>query len=84
MGDNRKIRDPQDRKRIKLDQPSNVACWCEKFECTVDELKAAVEAAGTTFADEVEVEIQRIKARRLRPPGQAASRSRSSDSGWSR
>lgn len=79
MGDDLKIRDPEDRKWIKLNKPCAVAYWCQRFDCTVDQLEAAVKAAGTNFADDVEVEIRRIKAQQLRPP-----RPRRIDSGRSR
>ena len=53
MADNPNIRQPQDRRRINVNQEHELRHWSEKFGVTPDQLRDAVEAAGP-MADDVE------------------------------
>jgi len=53
MSDNLQDRGGQDRNRIDVSQDWELRYWSEKFGCSHDELKAAVQAAGT-YAEDVE------------------------------
>ncbi len=53
MPDNKNIIAPDDKRRIDINDPSEVSNWCRSFNCTAEELKAAVKAAGSTYANEV-------------------------------
>ena len=48
MPDDKGIRHPHDRKRIDINDPSEVKNWCRDLGCTKSELKAAVKAVGTS------------------------------------
>ena len=48
MPDDKRIRQPHDRKRIDINDPSEVRNWCRALQCTKSELKAAVKAVGTS------------------------------------
>jgi hypothetical protein len=50
MADNPNIRGQQDRSRINLSQEHEVRYWSQKFGCTEDELRKAVEAVGPNAA----------------------------------
>lgn len=50
MPDDKTITAPADRKRIDVNDTSEVNNWCESFGCTEAELKAAVAAVGTSAA----------------------------------
>ncbi len=51
MADNLKERGPQDRSRIDVNEEWEVRYWCEKFGCTPDELRVAVDAVGVSVDD---------------------------------
>lgn len=46
MPDNLNIRQPEDAKKINLNQPYEVSYWCNQFECTEKELRDAVYIVG--------------------------------------
>src|SRR5262245_53990664 len=48
MTDNLKDRGPQDRSRISLEQEHEVRYWSKKFQCTEEELRAAVGRVGAS------------------------------------
>lgn len=48
MPDNKKITHPLDAKRIDINDPAEVSNWCKSFDCTEQQLKAAVKAVGTS------------------------------------
>lgn len=48
MPDNLRKRAPEDQTRINVNQPHEVAYWCEKFKCTEEELREAVDAVGVS------------------------------------
>jgi hypothetical protein len=50
MADNPNIRGQQDRSRINMSQEHEVRYWSQKFGCTEEELRHAVEAVGPTVA----------------------------------
>ena len=54
MPDNKNIIAPDDKRRIDVNDPAEVRNWCKAFKCTEAELKAAVKAAGTTYAKDVQ------------------------------
>jgi hypothetical protein len=37
---------PADAKRVNVNEPHEVRYWCEKFNCTEEELRNAVRRAG--------------------------------------
>lgn len=47
MPDNLDIKGPQDPKTVNIHQAHEVRDWCDKWDVTEDELKAAVTAVGT-------------------------------------
>ena len=51
MTDNLEEREPQDRSRIDVNEEWEVRYWCEKFNCTLDELRDAVDAVGVSVDD---------------------------------
>jgi hypothetical protein len=53
MSDDLKDRGPRDRARISLDEDWEVRYWSNQFGCTPDELRKAVQQAGTNLADKV-------------------------------
>ena len=50
MPDDKRIRNPLDKQRIDIDDPAEVANWCETLRCTEAQLRAAVQAVGTSAA----------------------------------
>ena len=48
MPDNKDIRAPHDKKRIDIDDPSEVANWCKSPQCSEWLLRLAVETNGTS------------------------------------
>lgn len=48
MSDNKNITHPLDAKRIDIKDAAEVRNWCKSFGCTESQLKAAVEAVGTS------------------------------------
>ena len=46
MPDDLRIRGPEDATRINVNQPYEVAYWCNKFKCTEEQLRQAVGAVG--------------------------------------
>ncbi len=48
MPDDKTIRQPQDGKRIDINDPKEVRNWCSIFGVSEDKLKAAVKAVGTS------------------------------------
>lgn len=51
MPDNTKIRQPQDPKKINVNQAWEVEYWCDVLGCTESELKAAVKKVGPMVVD---------------------------------
>ena len=41
-------RGTMDRKNINVDKPSDVDWWCQKLRCTEEELRNAIQTAGTS------------------------------------
>jgi hypothetical protein len=60
MADDLKNRGPQDRARINVNEEHEVRYWTEKFGCTPEQLRAAVNVAGV-MADSVENYLKRKK-----------------------
>ena len=60
MPDNKRIRQPHDRKRIDINDPSEVRNWCRRLQCTKGELEGAVKAVGTS-ASEVQKWLKDLK-----------------------
>ena len=54
MPDNKSIIAPDDKRRIDINDPSEVKNWCKSFGCTEAELKAAIIASGSTYANKVQ------------------------------
>lgn len=50
MSDNLQKTRPQDASRINIHEAWEVRWWCSEFGCTAEELKQAVEQAGTSAA----------------------------------
>lgn len=48
MPDNKKIRQPEDNKRIDIHDPEEVRNWCKALGCEKDDLLKAVDAVGTS------------------------------------
>ncbi|ARP87178.1 DUF3606 domain-containing protein [Bordetella genomosp. 9] len=53
MADDLKDRGPRDRSRINLEEDWEVRYWSETLGCTRDELRKAVQDAGTNSVDKV-------------------------------
>lgn len=51
MPDNLNITAPKDRKHVNPSQPWEITYWCDKFDCTKDELKTAVAKVGNQTKD---------------------------------
>ena len=60
MTDNKTKKKPQDANRVSITDPNEVRYWCDKFDCTKEQLEEAVCRVGDS-ADAVEDEIRRIK-----------------------
>lgn len=54
MPDHKDIIAPGDKRRIDVNDPAEVRNWSKSFGCTEAELKAAVNAAGSTYAKDVQ------------------------------
>jgi hypothetical protein len=52
MSDSTQDRGPQDRSRVNVNQPHEVRYWTQEFNCTEQQLRAAVERVGV-MADDV-------------------------------
>ncbi|APQ10988.1 hypothetical protein BJP27_05545 [Pseudomonas oryzihabitans] len=61
MTDNIGIRGPQDPKTVNLHQEWEVRHWCKEFACTEDELREAVELAGSNALEAVRVAVGAVK-----------------------
>lgn len=46
MSDDKTKKKPQDASKISLEEPYEVNWWCGKFNCTKEQLTAAVKAVG--------------------------------------
>lgn len=62
MSDNRNLRGPDDAKRINIHEDYEVRYWCNKFGCTPEELRRAVNTVGV-MADAVERHLRSTKRR---------------------
>lgn len=51
MSDDKTRRGPADSSRINIHEDYEVRYWTEKFNCSAQELKAAVAAAGPSVAE---------------------------------
>ena len=58
MADDKAKTQPQDANRINVHEDYELRYWSKKFECTPDQLRAAVAKVGTS-ASAVEQELQR-------------------------
>ena len=47
MADDKTLRGPADRTRINVNEDYELRYWSEKFGCSPEQLKEAVQAAGT-------------------------------------
>ena len=57
MSDNLQDRGPADRARVNVNETHEVRYWTQKFNCTPEQLRAAVAKAGV-MADDVERELR--------------------------
>ena len=48
MADDKNLRGPADRARINVNEDYELRYWSEKFGCSPEQLRAAVQAAGTS------------------------------------
>lgn len=48
--DDKKQTSPQDAARVNVHEDYEVRYWCEKFGCSAEELKAAVQRVGVSAA----------------------------------
>jgi hypothetical protein len=51
ISDNLKDRRPQDRSLVNTSESWEIQYWSEKFNCTVEQLKEALEAIGNSATD---------------------------------
>jgi len=58
MSDDLTKKAPQDASKVNVNEPYEVNYWCDKFDCTKAELKAAVKAVGID-ADAVEKQLKK-------------------------
>jgi hypothetical protein len=58
MSDNKELRGPQDARLISLSEDYEVRYWTNKFNCSKEELRKAVERVGNS-AEKVEAELSR-------------------------
>ena len=58
MSDDKTKRGPQDASRINVHEDYELAYWTKKFGVTADELRAAVQSAGTSAKD-VEAQLKK-------------------------
>jgi hypothetical protein len=56
MADNLDNRGPADRSRVNVNETWEVRYWCKEFDCTENQLRAAVEEVGVS-ADAVRKKI---------------------------
>ena len=61
MADNKQKLGEPDRSRININEPYELTDWSKKFGVSTNELRKAVEAAGT-YAEAVELYLQKNKA----------------------
>ena len=61
MPDDKTKKIPQDADRVDSNDPNEIAYWCNKINCTLEQLKQAVKNVGV-MADDVEREIKRLKS----------------------
>jgi len=50
MADNKTIRRQHNATRVNVHELYEIDYWCEKWDCSVQQLKAAVAAVGTSAA----------------------------------
>jgi Protein of unknown function (DUF3606) len=50
MADDKSIKSPTDPHRVNLDKDDDVQYWTSKFDCSAEQLKAAVRLAGPRVA----------------------------------
>ena len=62
MADNKEKTDNRDRSQINVNEPYELQYWSEKFNVTPDELRNAVERAGTQNADQIEQALNSRKS----------------------
>ena len=62
MADNKEKTDNRDRSKINVNEPYELQYWSEKFNVTPDELRNAVERAGTQNADQIEQALNSRKS----------------------
>jgi hypothetical protein len=68
MSDNLEDRGPQDRSRINVNEEWEVRYWLKELGVTEDELRQAVQKAGTTVgAVQQELNVGRTKRETSRP-----------------
>ena len=58
MSDDRSQRGPQDRSRINLSEDYEVRYWTKELGCTVDQLRKAVQEAGSSSVSAVRAKLQ--------------------------
>jgi hypothetical protein len=51
MSDDKSKTRPQDAQRVNVNEDYEVRYWCEKFGCSPEQLRKAVEEAGVMVAD---------------------------------
>lgn len=51
MADDLRKRGPEDRIRVNVNEDHEVRYWCDKFACTEQDLRAAVEEVGVMATD---------------------------------
>jgi len=63
MSDNKDKTDNRDRTQINVNEPYELQYWSEKFNITPDELRSAVERAGSEEVKEIERTLNQTNAR---------------------
>lgn len=58
MSDDRSQRGPQDRSRINLSEDYEVRYWTKELGCTADQLRKAVQEAGSSSVNAVRAKLQ--------------------------
>lgn len=56
MADDLTDRGAQDRARVNVNEPHEVRYWCTRFDCSEEQLRAAVDRVGVS-ASAVEAEL---------------------------
>jgi Protein of unknown function (DUF3606) len=60
MADNRDIRGPTDERRVNVGEDYEVRYWCDKWDCTPDQLRAGVKAANSVTTSKVGSYLRRL------------------------